>query len=407
MGAVLAVFSALGCRSLLSGAMGRRGRTAGMLLLSLAAVVGTAWLAFSSSDLAQYRFFTATEEGYRVNVWKTALRLWQTEPIVGSGAGTFTNASRQLRLQTEALDDICAHNDWVQGLAELGLVGAGLGLCVVVLHFAAGWGAFGAVARKRSPASGGGGFRQAVQAGALASLAACAAHSFFDFNLQVPANMLLLAMVLGLLAAPGGGAEPKGLPAIAGKTGLASTAALGGALAVLVWHCHRAETAWILADNSLRAGKPERALEIAREGFSENPAHARLADTAGRASYALFLQTQTGAPERSRHQEEMVGFFKKAADLEPGDAWNFLNLAHAMDAKSADGESRRHYFEAIRIAPFYAAPYEFGGLGFEVAGQRSDAIRYYGLAVSLPGATYSGERRNVLIELEARDSDRP
>ncbi len=404
--AALGVFFALGCRSLLSGALGRRGRTAGMLFLSLAAVLGAAWLAFSSSDLAQYRVFTAADEGYRVNVWKTALRLWQTDPIVGAGAGTFTNASRQLRLQTDAIDDICAHNDWVQGLAELGLVGAGLGLCVVVLHFAAGWRAFGAASRRKSRGEGDG-LRAAIQAGALAALAACAAHSFFDFNMQVPANMLLLALVLGLLAAPGGAAPAGGFSGAARKAGLVSTAALGAALALTVWQSHRSELAWILADNALRSGEFEKAVEIAGGGLAHNPSHARLADTAGRASHALFLKSPVDSPERSRHQSQMLGFFQKTVDLEPGDAWNFLNLAHAMDFKSPDGGSRGHYIEAMRIAPFYAAPYEFGGLGFETAGDRAEAIRFYGLALSLPGSTYSKERRDVLVELEARAQGPP
>lgn len=399
MGVAVAVFFSLGCRSLLAGAMGRRGRTAGMLFVSLAAVLGASWLAFSQSDLAQYRFFTAIDEGYRVNVWKTALRLWQTEPIVGAGVGTFTNASRQLRLQTDAVDDICAHNDWVQGLAETGLVGVGLGVCILILHFAAGWGAFGAEAGRRPATAGAASLRGPVQAGALASLSACAAHSFFDFNLQVSANMILLAFVLGLLATPGGGAEAKGFWMYAGKTGLISTAALGAALALMTWHSFHVERAWILADNALREGKPEVALELAREGFSKNPFHARLADSVGRAAFALANANDRVSPERSRFKNEAVEFFQKTTLLEPQDAWNFLNLAQAIDERGSNSVSQPLCYHAISRAQFYSAPYETLGLVFEISHRPAEAIRFYGLACSLPGATYSHERRAALMKI--------
>jgi tetratricopeptide (TPR) repeat protein len=366
-----------------------------LLGLSLAAVLGAAWLAFSSSDLAQWRFLTAPEEGYRLNVWKTALRLWQTDPIAGAGAGTFANGARQLRLQSEAHDDVCAHNDWVQGLAELGLIGTGLGFCIGILHFAAGWGAFGGELRRRGPARNGNRVA-AIQAGALASLGACVVHSFFDFNMQVPANMLLLAFVLGLLAAPGVDTGKGSFRILAGKSALVFTAALGVALAFMVWKCHRAELNWILANNALRDGEPELALELARKGLQENPAHARLNDTAGRASFTLAGEAEANADQRSRHSGDAVDFFQKTALLEPEDAWNFLNLAHAFDTRGPNSISKPLCLQAISKAPFYSAPYESLGLVLETSKQPMEAIRIYGLACALPGATYSPQRREAL-----------
>ena len=407
MAAALAVVFALGCRALINGALGRRGRTMGVLGLALAAVLGTAWMAWSSSDLAQYRFLTAADEGYRVNVWKTALRLWQTEPLVGTGAGTFSLASRSLRFQADALDDIAAHNDWVQGLAELGMIGIGLALCVVVLHFAAGWGAFGGESRRRISTGGGGGLRLAMQVGAMVSLAACVGHSFFDFNMQVPANLLLLAAVLGILASPGrvGGERDKRI--FFGRIGPLAVAGLGVLLALMVWRCHRAELAWILADKALRENKPARAEELAQGGLAENPVHARLADAGGRAWFNLAMQGGISDDERSRRLDESAVFFKKAADLDSGDAWNFLNLAHAVDIRQAGGGTAPLYFQAIQVAPFFAAPYEFYGLGLEKSGDFPEAIRLYGLATSLPGSTFSAERRKALMEMESHKNPVP
>jgi O-antigen ligase len=399
--AALAVVFLLGCRALIFGAMGRRGRRLGVLGLALAAVLGAGWLAWSSSDLAQYRFLTAADEGYRWNVWKTAWRLWQTEPLAGTGAGTFALASRSLRFQADALDDICAHNDWVQGLAELGLIGIGLALCVVVLHFAAGWRAFGEEWRRGSAAGGGGSLRAAMQAGALAALAACVVHSFFDFNMQVPANLLLLAMVLGILASPGRVGGERAASGFLPKAGVLAVAGLGVALAVVVWHCHRAETAWILADKALREGRPGDAEKWARSGLAANPAHARLADAGGRAMFLLATEGEIRDDERARRFAESAGLFRQAADLDGRDAWNLLNLAHALDNREVDGGTVPLYLRAIESAPFFAAPYEFFGLALEKSGDLGGAIRLYGLAASLPGSTFSGERRRALMELES------
>lgn len=405
--AALAVVFMLGCHALIFGALGRRGRTLGVLGLAFVAVIGTGWLAWSSSDLAQYRFLTAADEGYRWNVWKTAWRLWQTEPLAGTGAGTFAFASRSLRFQADALDDICAHNDWVQGLAELGFIGIGLALCVVVLHFAAGWRAFGEELRRRIPAGGGGSLRAALQAGALASLAACVVHSFFDFNMQVPANLLLLAMLLGILASPGQVGRARVVPGFLPKAGVLAVAGLGVVLSLAVWQCHRAETAWILADKALREERPGDAEKWARSGLAANPTHARLADAGGRAVFFLAMDGRISADERALRLEESGRLFQKAADLDSGDAWNLLNLAHAKDNRQADGATAPLYFQAIQSAPFFAAPYEFFGLALEKSGDLRGAIRFYGLAASLPGSTFSLERRKALLEIESQgEADR-
>ena len=79
-----------------------------------------------------------------------------------------------------------AHNDYLQGLAELGIVG--FAILAVLL---------GALVREFIRA-----IRRSVQpalalaaAGALADVAA---HSFTDFNLHIPANALVAAWIAGI-----------------------------------------------------------------------------------------------------------------------------------------------------------------------------------------------------------------
>src|SRR5207245_2286400 len=47
----------------------------------------------------------------------------------------------------------------------------------------------------------------AITVGALSAAAACLVHSLLDFNLHLAANVLVAAMIFGLLATPGEGPE--------------------------------------------------------------------------------------------------------------------------------------------------------------------------------------------------------
>ena len=203
-GTALAVFLVLSARGLVLGAWGSRGRMFGLVALALLVTLGAAWQAYESSDLAQYRILKAGEETYRTTVWKTAFRQWQSEPLFGTGLGSFTNFARQNRFRADALDDVFAHNDWVQALAEIGLIGAGLGFCVLLVHLSAGWRSVVVDLRQRIAAGGSPvSLKAGMQMGAMSSLAAFAVHSFFDFNMQVPANALLLRGRRALIASQG------------------------------------------------------------------------------------------------------------------------------------------------------------------------------------------------------------
>ena len=122
-----------------------------------------------------------------------------------TGSGTYLVYGRKYRTEQMQLDPIYAHNDYLQLLSEYGIVGAVtfLGIFFAV-HWRHGW----IDARRLGPkriaisrrlASN----AMAMNTGALGALAAYVVHSMFDFNLHIPANVLLLAFVFGIIANPG------------------------------------------------------------------------------------------------------------------------------------------------------------------------------------------------------------
>lgn len=404
-GAALAVFLVLSARGLVLGAWGTRGRMFGLVTLAFLVTLGAAWQAYEWSDLAQYRILKAGEETYRTTVWKTAFRQWQSEPLLGTGLGTFTNFARQYRFRADALDDVFAHNDWVQALAEIGLIGAGLGFCVLLAHFSTGWRSV-VVDLRQKIADGGPpvSLKAGMQMGAMSSLAAFAVQSLFDFNMQVPANALLAVVSLAILASPGRRISSDSAAVFATRLAISSLLVAALLLGWSSWKAMPAEFSWIRADAAMSRGDLEQALELVESGIFANPTHSALAASGGRIALALGKDTRRPKPDRHRLLERAVDLSSIASRGEPGDAWHLMNLAHALDNLGNFEQAGPLHRSAISKAIYYATPYEFYALHLELTDSPAEAIRFYELALALPGATFAGQRRDMLVEKLGQDS---
>jgi O-antigen ligase len=108
---------------------------------------------------------------------------------MGTGLGTFAVAFR--RYQTTSLDLLIdhAHNDYLEVTTDTGILGAGLLFIPIIgLLFKM----ILAYVEARNP------YRRSVLLACIGGSAALLIHSAMDFNLQIPANALLFAVVLGL-----------------------------------------------------------------------------------------------------------------------------------------------------------------------------------------------------------------
>jgi O-antigen ligase len=133
---------------------------------------------------------TALEDSFgRPAMWKQASGMIKDYPLVGTGLGTFGIAFR--RYQTSGLDLFIdhAHNDYLEVTTDTGILGMVLlfipiiGLLVKMIL------AYGGA---RSA------YRRSVLLACIGSTTALLVHSAGDFNLQIPANALLFAVILGI-----------------------------------------------------------------------------------------------------------------------------------------------------------------------------------------------------------------
>jgi O-antigen ligase len=141
------------------------------------------------------------EDDCRTLLWQAAIRVWQENPWWGVGPAHYDYRFRQFRPAEIQLRPGWAHNDYLNALAEWGVVGIGL--------VASAWVLLGLGVLKTWPCVRGklrdlGKERHsnkfAFVLGASLGLAAILAHSVVDFNMHIPANAILAIALMALLS---------------------------------------------------------------------------------------------------------------------------------------------------------------------------------------------------------------
>jgi O-antigen ligase len=128
----------------------------------------------------------------RVSMWPGTLKLIAEHPLVGTGLGTFPVVYTEV--QTTFLTQFVnhAHNDYLEITSDLGIPAA-------LLLFASIF--FVLLQAVRTFLHGEGKYTPAVSLACVGSIVAILLHSLTDFNLHIPANALLFAVILGLALA--------------------------------------------------------------------------------------------------------------------------------------------------------------------------------------------------------------
>jgi len=130
----------------------------------------------------------------RSDITKDCLRMFLHRPVLGWGLGTFPTVYPSFRSFYTNLFVNEAHNDYAQLLVETGLVGFVLMLWFISCVYRSGL--------PRSSRRWEFNWDGAVSLAALLGCTGLLAHSFVDFNLQIPANAAIFYSLCGLAATP-------------------------------------------------------------------------------------------------------------------------------------------------------------------------------------------------------------
>jgi O-antigen ligase len=161
-------------------------RLAALALVGLAAIALIGWLGASK---AIERFSTLHAGDItlsrRLIMVRDAAHIFSSHPIAGCGLGALGAVYPQFETFYDGLIVDHIHNDYMELLTEMGLLGALCGGAFLWILFRNARKCFGAEQ---------GHFSRAIHAAAITALCGLLLHSLVDFNLHIPSNVLLFLL---------------------------------------------------------------------------------------------------------------------------------------------------------------------------------------------------------------------
>ena len=160
------------------------------ILAAIGAVL-IVFVVFLSWGRLEDRFGDIAEEGKnpRLDVLADSTRLVRDFPVLGTGLGTFKSSYLSYQTKYSTMLFLNADNDFLEILVDTGLAGFVVVVSIIFFFFypvVRVW----AVRQNR--------FVKCMAAAGVASCSALVAHSFFDFNMHIPANAMLITVIAGI-----------------------------------------------------------------------------------------------------------------------------------------------------------------------------------------------------------------
>jgi O-antigen ligase len=299
----------------------------------------------------------------RIAVWKDTTRIMEDYPYMGSGPGTFGAVYPAYKTVPDPVFYEHAHNDYVQWMAETGIIGFGLGAGAIGILF--GFVIAGGRARRNPWAKG-------LLLGIVTGLVGILLHGLYDFNFHIPANAFLCTVLIGMawnLARPDrsdGPAEP-----IVGRR--RSVVAVAG-LAVIVWLVYQS-TAAFAADRYYhcgvemeKAGNLDRAGEEYRLAIGWDPAHPQYHIALGGLNERRYKQGDASALPAARSEIE------RAAALAPTLAEPHLHLGWIHAQLRETDAAMEEFDRVLKLDPTNPLYQHYVGLWFAATGQTDRAL---------------------------------
>lgn len=295
--------------------------------------------------------FTAgrVELDVRYYLWNSTVQMWRDHPWFGVGPGHFDYRFRAYRPPSVQLRPDRAHNEYLNLLADWGVIGAAIIGTMLVALFAGVVKTWRHVRRSEREFSSNLSNKFAFVVGATAGLIALLGHSAVDFNLQIPANAVLAATLMALLSshlrfateAYWFGAGP------AFKV-LASVVLLAGAV--------------LFAQQSVRLGREYVWLERAgtRQNFSDEKiallekafaAEPKNSETAFGIGEAYRVQSSEGAANYPELGEQAILWLGRGTNCNPYDDRILVAMGQCLDWLDRTNEARACFGRADELDP--------------------------------------------------------
>jgi O-antigen ligase len=172
----------------------RSGRVA---MVAAVAVVALFFVFWVGAGLAIQKFSALKSPevtmGRRISMDRGAAHIFFDHPLKGCGLGTIVAVFPRFETDYDGLRVDHVHNDYLETLAETGLLGGLCGAAFLWLLYRE---------ARRNLAAEQGRFSLGLHVGAMMAVGGLLLHSLVDFNLQLPANALLFLLQAYMVTTP-------------------------------------------------------------------------------------------------------------------------------------------------------------------------------------------------------------
>lgn len=355
------------------------------VLLAVLVLAGAGFVL--ENQLTQRRFAAMFQEGriqdVRFRLWEPAVEIWRENFWFGAGPGHFDVRFRQHRPPDVQMRPDRAHNDYLNTLADWGLVGAALVALPWLLLFAGLWRSWNQINQTQNSLGDVASHRLALAVGASVGLVAILLHSVMDFNMHIPANAILAVTLMALLT----GLWRRVTDRYSIKPGnalrLAASAALLAASALLVWQgVRRWNEERLLAAAARAQDAPAEAVAALERAFDAEPQNP---DTAYRLGEAYRLQSWQGERNYAQLAERAIRWYDRAMTLQPWDPYSRMGKGMCLDWIGRHDDAKPWFHRAHELDPNNFHILAHVGWHYAQAGQYAEALPWLELSVRIRG----------------------
>lgn len=351
---------------------------------------------FPVDSNAQTASLTDPTLGGRRLMWAGTIKMIQDYPLVGVGVGAWQWVYQRYKDFHLLFEPDYPHNDYLNLAADYGLIGFAIMLGLFACFFRHAW----RVAQRTQSSE-----HRAFAVGAMLSVISLLVHSFFDFNLHIPANSFLLAAIMGFTAA----LEDPPRPVESQGTLPFTRYVVSGAVLVICGIGIRFFIPTILAFHLAEAGesaKWDTNYEVAfadyRRASAFDPLYPKPHIDSGEIylSSARWRMLPARKTERRELAHKAIESFDRALALNPTLAFVLVSKARAHELAGEDDLALKTYQRAIEVAPVNAYAYYHLGSFYRDRGEDQKALEAFQKATLY---TLSNEPGFQINELEMRE----
>lgn len=328
------------------------------------------------STLLRQRLDLIGKPDVRIYNWAAALDQFKVSPWIGTGAGTHLYYGRLFRRVQLQYDPEHAHCDYLELLAEYGLIGA-VGMTLFLFaHLRSSFSAIGTVIKTAidDPFEPFRDNRLAFQVGALSAIAAYLAHSVTDFNLHIPGNALMFAFFFGIVANPVATAPTPAEPSMGLRFFQFSLPALGVWIFAAGLPKLPGEYFTEKARVAVRKREYLAAIELGQRALEYEKRNPFLYFHLGEANraHAATLPLRT---LNEKYFAAAVEWHRKALALFPQDVTFWVRLGQAYDGLGDFRNAEHAFHRAIELDPQLHVLYTYYANHLVAAGREEEAAQ--------------------------------